>query len=209
METGGERAGGTGDAGVPACPAGAGGAPGVLDASRWLAHWLQTAGVFPRELRKPLGDRIYGCDDCLDACPPGGKRLRGVTLGVGRVDLLDLLESDDATLLDRYARFYIPRRRPRILRRNAILALGNSWAETGSTPLSGDAHGRDTVFGVLRGYLNDPDEVLRLHSAWAIGRIGGAIAHQLLEARESAERVPQVKEDIDLSLVGLRLSGSS
>ena len=86
---------GTCDACIPACPTGAIVAPGVLDASRCLAHWLQTAGVFPLELRVALGDRVYGCDDCLDACPPGHKQLRGVPVPVGRVDLLELLAADD------------------------------------------------------------------------------------------------------------------
>src|SRR5207237_9752457 len=54
---------------LPACPTGALVAPGVLDARRCLAHLVQAPGSFPVELRAALGDRLYGCDDCQDACP--------------------------------------------------------------------------------------------------------------------------------------------
>ena len=52
------------------CPTGAIVAPGVVDASRCLAWLLQKPGTFPVELRAALGDRIYGCDDCQEVCPP-------------------------------------------------------------------------------------------------------------------------------------------
>jgi epoxyqueuosine reductase len=192
---------GTCDACIPSCPTGAIVAPGVLDASKCLAHWLQTAGVFPRELRVALGDRVYGCDDCLDACPPGNKQLRDVPEPVGRIGLFELLAADDAAILDRYAHFYIPRRRPRILRRNAILALANSVARGGGSPAD-----QDHALDVLNDYLNGPDEQLRLHSAWAAGRIGGDRARGMLGERLAVERVPQVKEEIDLALSGLRFN---
>ncbi len=195
---------GTCDACIPACPTGAIVAPGVLDANRCLAHWLQTAGVFPRELRIPLGDRIYGCDDCLDACPPGSKRLEGVRTGVGRVDLFALLAAGDDALLERFDHFYIPRRRSRILRRNAILALANSVAAS-----SADPPVRERALDVLGNFLNGDDEQLRLHSAWAIGRIDGDEALTLLTTRLGVERNPAVRAEIETALAGLRLSGSA
>ena len=185
---------GTCDACIPACPTGAIIAPGVLDASRCLAHWAQTAGSFPLDLREVMGDRIYGCDDCLEACPPGRKLLPGAQTGPGRVDLIELLASDDADLLDRYAHFYIPRRRPRILRRNAIIAFGNVYTGTGN---------RGTL-DVLGSYLNDDDPQLRAHVAWAIGRVGGDTAKALLEAQFGIEWVLEVREEIKQALSGLR-----
>jgi epoxyqueuosine reductase len=195
---------GTCDACIPACPTGAIIAPGVLDASRCLAHWLQTGGVFPREFRIALGDRVYGCDDCLDACPPGLKRLNGVDSGVGRVDLLELLATDDEALLDRYDHFYIPKRRPRVLRRNAIIALGNTMAD--GAPTATPAQLRLAIL-TLAEYLRGSDEQLRLHSAWALGRIGGDNATAALAERQLVEPVPQVKEEIDLALRGLLFTG--
>ena len=54
---------------LPACPTGALIAPGVLDARRCLAWLVQARGVFPAEYRVALGGRLYGCDDCQEACP--------------------------------------------------------------------------------------------------------------------------------------------
>jgi len=187
------------DACIPACPTGAIVAPGTLDARRCLAHWLQTAGVFPVELRAPLGDRIYGCDDCLDACPPGVKRIVATSEIRGRVDLIGLLAATDAELLEHYAHFYLPRRRPRILRRNAILALGNSYADCGDCDGVADCL---EAISVLAGFLAGRDEQLRLHSAWALGRIGGREARRLLAARVDVERVPAVSAELAAALSG-------
>jgi epoxyqueuosine reductase len=52
------------------CPTGAIVAPGVVDANRCLAWLAQKPGTFPHEFRDALGDRIYGCDDCQEVCPP-------------------------------------------------------------------------------------------------------------------------------------------
>ena len=110
---------------MDACPTGAIVAPGVIDARRCLAWLVQATGDFPVEHREALGDRIYGCDDCQDVCPVNR---RSATSGVpaaeadarDRVDLVALLEADDDTLLAAYGRWYIPRRDPRYLRRNAL-----------------------------------------------------------------------------------------
>ena len=59
---------GTCTACIPACPTGAIVEPGVLDATRCIAHLTQSAGFIAPDLRRSMGDRLYGCDDCLDAC---------------------------------------------------------------------------------------------------------------------------------------------
>ncbi len=58
------------------CPTGAIVAPGTVDARRCLAWLVQQDGVFPVDYRIALGDRLYGCDDCTDACPPNRVRVR-------------------------------------------------------------------------------------------------------------------------------------
>ncbi len=58
------------------CPTGAIVAPGTIDANRCLAWLVQQTGVFPVEYRVALGDRIYGCDDCTEVCPPNRVRVR-------------------------------------------------------------------------------------------------------------------------------------
>lgn len=182
---------GTCDACIPACPTGAIVAPGVLDASRCIAHWTQTGGIIPVELRRAMGDRIYGCDDCLDACPPGNKRVAEVTTSRGRVDLIELLATDDAGLRERYEHFYLPRRNPRFLRRNALVALGNSVAVGAGTMAR-----REQVVATLAGYLGLPDELYRIHAGWALGRIGGPQAASLLSYQLQREQVDVVAGEL-------------
>src|SRR5215210_3253940 len=54
---------------IEACPTGALDEPGVLDATRCLSYWTQSADPFPEEYREQLGDQVYGCDICQDVCP--------------------------------------------------------------------------------------------------------------------------------------------
>ena len=148
---------GTCDACIPACPTGAIVAPGVLDARRCLAAIAQAPGSIPEEFREAMQDRLYGCDDCLSACPPGHRALREAVGPDGRVDLVELLASDDRTLRERFGRFYIPHNDVRHLRRNALVALGNT--------------GGRAAIGVLAGYAGSRDPLLREHAMWALGRL--------------------------------------
>ena len=182
---------GTCDACIPACPTGAIVAPGLLDASRCIAHWTQTGGIIPVEFRKAMADRVYGCDDCLDACPPGSKRVAEAATGRGRLNLIELLATDDTGLRERYEHFYLPRRNPRFLRRNALVALGNSVVVGAGKPA-----GRDQVIAILAGYLGLPDELYRIHAGWALGRIGGPEATSLLDYQLQRERVQVVADEL-------------
>ncbi len=156
---------------LDACPTGAIVAPGVIDANRCLAWVLQAPGAIPMELRESVGDRIYGCDDCQDVCPPTvrlGRRHRVAPTATAEawVDVLDLLDADDATLLDRHGRWYLAGRDPRWLRRNALVVLGN-------TADRADAR----VVATLARYRGHDDPVLAEHARWASARLGiGALA---------------------------------
>jgi epoxyqueuosine reductase len=145
------------------CPTGAIVAPGVVDARRCLAWLVQAEGTFPVEHREALGDRIYGCDDCQEVCPPSRRSPEGrrpVSAGGAWVDLLDLLATSDDELLARHGRWYVPRRDPRHLRRNAIVALGN---------VADPADRR--VAGALALHADGPDELLAEHARWAQQRL--------------------------------------
>ena len=152
---------------LPACPTGALVAPGVLDARRCLAHLLQAPGDFPLEFREALGDRLYGCDDCQEACPPNRLHDRqsppppSAPDDEAWVPVLEVLAASDAELLARHGRWYIPDRQPRYLRRNALVVLGN--VGDGADP---------EVEAALRRALVDPDPMLRSHAAWAAERLG-------------------------------------
>ena len=144
------------------CPTGAIVAPGVVDARRCLAWLLQATGDFPPEFREALGDRLYGCDDCQEVCPPNRRMPEAPEVGEqASVDVLDLLSAGDEELMARYGRWYIPARDPRYLRRNALVVLGN--IADGSDP---------EVAGALRRYQRHADPMLARHAAWAAGRLG-------------------------------------
>ena len=154
---------------MTACPTGALVSPGVVDARRCLAWLVQAPGSFPEEYREALGDRIYGCDECQSVCPINRLAERrdppppmeADSDGEAGVDLLGLLDSSDADLLDRHGRWYLAGREPRYLRRNALVALGNI----------GDGNDPDTQ-AALRRALDDPDPMITEHATWAARKLG-------------------------------------
>lgn len=151
---------------MPACPTGALVEPGVLDARRCLAWLLEAPGSFPVEFREALGGRVYGCDDCQEVCPPNRLEDRRNPPPAAQpgdeawVELVELLETPDEELLARFERWYIPRRQPRYLRRNALVALGN--VGDGADP---------AVARVLIDALADRDPLVREHAQWAAQRL--------------------------------------
>lgn len=173
---------------LDSCPTGALPEPGVLDARRCLAWLAQRPGLFPREFRVALGDRIYGCDDCQTSCPPNRREEQRVELRTGTasmdgawVPLLELLEADEAAVLERWGRWYLFDRRSFALRRNALLALGNvAAAEDGR------------VVDAIRRYLAHPDPLLRASAVWAARRLG----LDALAAGAEHDADPQVRAEL-------------
>ncbi len=146
---------------IDACPTNALDEPGVLDATRCLSYWTQSADPFPGEYREALGDQVYGCDICQDVCPWNRgveKRRAGRAPPKGaepHVSLADWLQAGDEELASRYDRLFVPRNDPRYLRRNALVALGNA---------GGDA-------GLARRHAVGDDPLLREHAEWALHRL--------------------------------------
>lgn len=184
-----------------ACPTGALVGPGVLDARKCLAWLLQAPGPFPFEHREALGGRIYGCDECQTSCPVNRLASRGTTAPVSteapdvvisnagpgdtpEVDVLELLSMTDAELLQCYGRWYIPKRDPRYLRRNALVVLGNV-ADPGDPG----------VEAALLCYLQHPDPLLRAHAVWSALRLGRG---DLVDATQAGpgEASPAVQEEL-------------
>jgi len=170
---------------LDACPTGALVAPGVMDASRCLSWLLQMQGPFPREHREALGPRIYGCDDCQEVCPPNRRAPEPtVALAPGPGDWVELrwlLEATDDELLGALGAWYIPRRDPRYLRRNALVALGNTGR--GDDPV---------VARLLEAHLRSDDALLVGHAAWAARRL---CADHLLAA-EGVRDHPEVGAEL-------------
>ncbi|MSX77863.1 MAG: tRNA epoxyqueuosine(34) reductase QueG [Actinobacteria bacterium] len=158
------------------CPTQAIVADGVIDARRCLAWLVQKSGIFPREFRVALGDRLYGCDDCQTSCPPTVRlhsrhqaRIAPVAGPGAFVDVIELLNSSNESLLEKFGSWYLAERDPRWLRRNALIILGNiapvnNFAENNSV--------MSPVEQLLRRYLGDIDPMLRLHAVWAAVRLG-------------------------------------
>ncbi len=157
---------------IDICPTGAIVAPGVVDANRCLAWLAQQPGTFPAEYREALGDRIYGCDDCQEVCPPTVRFGHRHTVHLDSesetgeridawVDVLDLLDASDDELIERFGRWYLADRNPVWWRRNALIVLGN----TGETS-------DPRTLATLARYRSDADELLAEHARWASRRLG-------------------------------------
>ena len=165
------------------CPTQAIVAPGVVDARKCLAWLLQKPGVFDPAYRVALGDRIYGCDDCQEVCPPTVRHAiveepNGETRAWTSV--ATILSVDDETLLNNFNAWYIADRDPKWLRRNALIILGNV----------GDASDESTK-SILKRYLIDNEPILRAHAVWATARLG---LNHLLPSKDSD---PIVQAELD------------
>ena len=156
-----------------ACPTGALDTAGVLDANRCLAWLVQAPGAFPPEHRVALGNRLYGCDDCQTVCPVNDavgpshsqpvrlRPRRDSSIPTSSVDIVRLLQMTDDELMTEFGHWYVPRRQPSYLRRNALIVLGN----VGDPEIA-------AVDEVLRQSLASPSDVVAGHAVWAARRLG-------------------------------------
>ena len=146
------------------CPTAAFPAPYQLDARRCLSYLtIEMPGPMPEEFRAAMGNRIYGCDDCLAVCPwnkfaqvSGAAQLQARQT-LAQPALADLAALDDAAFRALFAKNPIKRiGRDRFVR-NVLYAIGNS----------GDAE----LAGTARALLDDPNPVVAEAAAWAVGRL--------------------------------------
>lgn len=178
---------------LDACPTGAIVAPYVIDNSRCISFLtIELRGTIPREMRPLVGDWVFGCDVCQEVCPANRKAAPGLEPAFRpRHDfaapaLLPLLELTDQAFREGFRNSPIKRTKRVGLQRNVCVALGNI----------GDPR---TVPALARA-LGGPNTVVRLHAAWALGRIGGQEALRALRTALSREEEPSVREEISLSL---------
>lgn len=149
---------------LAACPTGAITAPFELDARRCLSYLtIELKGPIPEEYRRAIGNRIYGCDDCLAVCPWNRFAREGRLMkSHAREDLeqpalLGLLSLDGKGFKARFAGSPILRTKRCGLLRNVCVALGNI--------------GDESALPALETAANDPEPLIAEHARWAMAQI--------------------------------------
>lgn len=153
------------DACQRACPTDAFPAPYRLDARRCISYLtIEHAGPIPHEFRESIGNRIYGCDDCLAVCPwnkfaeaAHANRAFRPRAELAAPALADLLALDDAAFRQVFSGSPIKRIGRDRMMRNCLIAAGNS----------GDAALRAPVARLL----DDPNAVVAEAAQWALARL--------------------------------------
>lgn len=170
------------------CPTDAFPAPYRIDARRCISYLnIELKGPIPHEFRKAIGNRIYGCDDCLAACP-WNKFAREASEAklVARAELqeprlADLLDLDDAAFRALFSGSPVKRiGRDRFIR-NVLIAAGNS--------------GEAALAPQVRHLLGDPSALVRGAAVWALAELEGPQAVDGLRDDD-----PDVAAEIDLAL---------
>jgi epoxyqueuosine reductase len=149
---------------ISACPTEAITAPFKLDARRCISYLtIELKGAIPVELRPAIGNRIYGCDDCLAACPWNRFASEGSLMkahsqpGLGTVDLIELLSITDSEFKGRFAGTPMLRTKRKGMLRNVCVALGNI--------------GDERALPALERASIDPEPLIAEHARWASEQI--------------------------------------
>jgi len=149
---------------LAACPTGAIRAPFELDARLCISYLtIELKGSIPVPLRQLIGNRIYGCDDCLAVCPWNRFAREGQLMksharaDLEIPDLLDLLSLDEAGFKSRFAGTPMLRTKRRGLLRNVCVALGNV--------------GDESALPALEKAARDPEPLIVEHAGWAMDQI--------------------------------------
>jgi epoxyqueuosine reductase len=181
------------------CPTEAFPEPGVLDANRCISYLtIEHRSAIPAELRKGMGEWVFGCDLCQEVCPWNRKAPVNPEPAMqpegshNPLDLRELLEITDQQFQIRFGNTPLWRAKRRGLLRNAAIVLGNFPSA-------------DNIPSLLIG-LSDAEPLVRGASAWALGQhrnreVGESLRHQLL-----SELDENVKKEIKIAIQTLDLS---
>jgi epoxyqueuosine reductase len=144
------------------CPTQAIIAPYQLDARRCISYLtIELQGSIPEELRQAIGNRIFGCDDCMQVCP--WNRFAKLT---GENDFLPRASLDNSTLIELFS--WDEERFLKTTEGSAIRRLGHTrWLRNIAVAL-GNAPSSDRVILALQKRLQHPSPLLQEHVAWAL-----------------------------------------
>lgn len=175
---------------LEACPTGAFPAPFHIDASRCISYLtIENKGPIQRSFRKAMGNRVYGCDDCLAACP-WNKFAKAASEAKFKArddlkapKLAEFLCLDEKGFRTRFSGSPIKRiGRARFLR-NVLIAAGNS--------------GDKNLIEKVKPFLNEEDSLLRGHAVWALGELMDIQAFRTLTSTlQERETDPFVCEEL-------------
>ena len=167
------------------CPTAAFPAPYQLDARRCISYLtIEHKGAIPRSLRPLMGNRIYGCDDCLAVCPWNkfAQASREMKLQAREYlrspPLAELAHLDDADFRALFTKSAVKRVGRHRFVRNVLVAIGNS----GDASLAGEAER----------LLGDASPLVRGAAIWALGRLDRGRLQQCAARHRSAESDPEV-----------------
>lgn len=178
---------------LDACPTDAFPEPFVLDAGKCISYLtIELRSQIPESLREGMGDWLFGCDICQEVCPWNRKApVSGEPIFQPRNDLhpadaTALLALDEEEFRRHFRKSPLSRPRRSGLLRNAAIVLGNSGDRQAVPPLAGA--------------LQDQEPLIRGAAAWALGKIGGELAKQSLQAQQMVEENTDVITEIDNAL---------
>jgi epoxyqueuosine reductase len=170
---------------LDACPTQAFPRPGVVDARRCISYQtIENKGIIPRELRAGIGTRIYGCDVCLEVCPwnrfarEGRRVLLSARHEIAELGLAEILSLTPARFAEVFRRTAVKRLKLPGLLRNACVVAGNT--------------GDRTVLPALVRLATHESAVVRAHAVWAVRRVSGSGANDLLAAARARETAAEV-----------------
>ena len=175
------------------CPTNAIVSPYQLDANKCISFLtIENKGAIPYELRPLIGDWIFGCDICQDICPVNDKsdmpqNMTFIEKTTSHLDLVEILHMSQEQFSIRFSRSPIKRAKLRGLQRNACVALGNSKQKEG-------------ISALINTLKNNESELVRGHSAWALGEINTTECHNALKLCLEYEEDQFVIDEINQAL---------
>lgn len=175
------------------CPTGALVQGGQLNAQKCVAFLTQTKGFLPDEYRGKIGNRIYGCDTCQTVCPKNKGKINWLHDAflpdpeIAKPLLEPLLTISNREFKEKFGHISGSWRGKKPIQRNAIIALAH-FKEEAALPT------------LIKVFQQDERPVIRGTAAWAIGKIGGDGAKEVLEKGALIEKDEEVQFEIQKGL---------